>query len=96
VAANIKPGDIAPLVAASKPEVIGNEWTQYLDYLHHSNSLVETTYQLEKAGGFTDTGTPAAKRFTEERLAAGVIELRNLIYTAWVHSADPVPDAHTS
>lgn len=96
VAANIKPAEVAPLVAASKPEVVSDEWTQYLDYLHHSNSLVERTYQLEKAGGFTDSGTPAGKIFTEERLAAGAVELRNLIYSAWVHSADPVPDAHTS
>lgn len=93
VSANIRPADVAPLVAASKPQVIDNEWTQYLDYLHHTNSLVEKTYALQKDGGFTDAGTPAGKAFTEERLAAGAIELRDLIYSAWVHSADPVPDA---
>lgn len=92
VTANLKPGDVAPLVAASTPMVIDNEWTQYLDYMHHSNSLVEKTYQLEKAGGFNNTGTPEAKAFTEDRLAAGAIELRDLIYSAWVHSADPVPE----
>ena len=96
VHANITPGDVAPLVAGSKPLVISDEWDQYSDYLHHSNSLVEQTYKLEKAGGFTDTGTSAAKLFTEERLAAGAIELRDLIYSAWVHSADPVPDPHAS
>ncbi len=92
VSANIKPANVAPLVMGSKPMVIDDEWTQYLDYLHHSNSLVEKTYQLDKVGGFTDAGTPSAKLFTEERLAAGAIELRNLIYSAWVRSADPVPD----
>lgn len=92
VTANIKPADVAPLVAAARPEVIGDEWTQYLDYLHHTNSLVEPTYALEKAGAFTDAGTPAGKTFTQERLAAGAIELRNLIYSAWVHSADPVQE----
>ena len=96
VAANIKPRDVAPLVASSKSEIVSNEWTQYLDYLHHSNSLVEKTYQLEKPGGFTGAGTPAARSFTEERLAAGAIELRNLLYSAWIRSADPVPEAHTS
>lgn len=94
VTANIKPADVAPLVAAAQPQPIDNEWTQYLDYIHHSNSLVEKTYQLEKAGGFTEAGTPEAKAFTEERLAAGAIELRNLIYSAWVHSADPVQEFH--
>lgn len=94
VTANIKPADVAPLVAAVKLQAIDNEWTQYLDYMHHSNTLVEQTYQLEKAGGFKDAGTPQAKAFTEERLAAGAIELRDLIYSAWVHSADPVQEFH--
>ena len=94
VAANVKPADVEPLVAASKPEAFSDEWTQYLDYIHHTNSFVERTYQLEKAGGFTNAGSPESKAFTEERLAAGAIELRNLIYSAWVHSADPVPEYH--
>ncbi len=89
---NIKQSDIAPLVAETKPVLIDDEWTQYLDYLRHTHTLVEQTYKLEKAGGFTDAGTPAGKAFTKERLAAGAIELRNLIYSAWVHSADPVQD----
>ncbi len=94
VTANVKPAEVAPLVASTKPQAINDEWTQYLDYIHHSNSLVEKTYQLEKAGGFTAAGTPEAKAFTEERLAAGAIELRDLIYAAWVHSADSVQDFH--
>ena len=94
VSANIKPSDVAPLIAASTPHVIDDEWNSYLDYLRHTNSLVEKTYQLEKAGGFTGVGTPEAKTFTEERLAAGAIELRDMIYSAWVHSADPVQEFH--
>jgi hypothetical protein len=94
VSANIKPSDVSPLVAASQPTQIDNEWAQYLDYLHHTNSLVEKTYQLEKSGGFTGAGTPESVAFTEERLAAGAIELRDLIYSAWVHSADPVEEFH--
>jgi hypothetical protein len=92
VSANIQRDEVAPLVAAAKPKQIDDEWTQYLDYIHHTNSLVEKTYQLEKTGGFTGAGTPEAKTFTEERLAAGAIELRDLIYSAWVHSADPVEE----
>ncbi len=94
VSANVMPADIAPLVAAAKPQVIADEWTQYLDYLHHSNSLVEKTYQLEKAGGFNDAGTPAGKVFVDERIAAGAIELRDMIYSAWMHSAEPVEEFH--
>jgi hypothetical protein len=94
VSADIKPADVAPLVAAAQPTVIDDEWTQYWNYLHHSNSLVEKVYQLEKDGGFNEAGTPEAKAFTEERLAAGAIELRDLINSAWVHSADPVQEYH--
>jgi hypothetical protein len=92
VGAAIKPADVAPLVAETKPHVIDDEWSQYLDYLAHTHSLVEKTYQLEKAGAITGVGTPEGKAFTDERLAAGAIELRDLIYSAWIHSADPVPE----
>jgi hypothetical protein len=94
VGANVKIGDVAPLVAASEPKKIDDEWSQYLDYLHHTHTYVEKTYQIEKAGGFTDKGTPEGMSFTEERLAAGAIELRDLIYSAWIHSADPVEEYH--
>ncbi len=93
VATNLKrDADVAPLVAASKPTVIDDEWTQYLAYLNHTSTFVEKTYQLEKAGAFTGPGTPEGKAFTDERIAAGAIELRDLIYSAWVHSADPIEE----
>lgn len=94
VTANIKRDEVDALVAASQPQAIGDEWGQYLDYLHHTGALTEKVYQLEKAGGFTDAGTPEARSFTDERLAAGAIELRDLIYSAWLHSADPVKPYH--
>ncbi len=94
VSANIKPADVAPLVAATEPKVLADEWTDYMAYLRHTGTLVEKTYQIEKAGGFTDAGTPEGKAFTEERLAAGAIELRDMIYTAWVRSGDPVQEFH--
>jgi len=90
VHANVKPGDVAPLIAA-KPTVLGDAFEDYVAYLRHSNSLVEKTYQLEKAGAFAGAGTPDGKAFVDQQLAAGATELRNMIYTAWVRSADPVP-----
>jgi hypothetical protein len=94
VTANIKPADIAPLVAAAPPRVLDDEWTGFLSYLHNTGTMVEKVYQLEKAGGFVDTGSPEAKAFTEERIAAGTIQLRDMIYTAWVRSGDPVEEYH--
>jgi hypothetical protein len=89
---NLKDGDVQPLVAASAPKLIDDQWTDYLAYLHHSNEEVEPLYKLEKAGGFAGAGTPEGKAFADERLAAGVIELRDMIYTAWVRSGDPVEE----
>jgi hypothetical protein len=94
VAANVKAADVAPLVADSQAKVLADEWEDYLTYLRHTNSLVEKVYQIDKAGGFDGAGTPDGKAFTEERLAAGAIELRDLIYTAWIKSADPVQEFH--
>jgi hypothetical protein len=92
VAANVKPADVAPLVEASRPKVLTDEWADYMTYLRHTYSLVEKTYQIDKAGGFDGAGTAEGKAFTEERLAAGAIELRDMIYTAWLRSADPVQE----
>src|SRR5271170_5449843 len=86
VSANVKPGDVAPLIA-EKPVVMGDVFTDYVAYLRHTNSLVEKTYQLEKAGAFAGAGTPEGKAFVDERLAAGATELRDMIYSAWVKSA---------
>ena len=90
VSANVKASDVTPLIAA-KPVVLGDVFTDYVAYLRHTNSLVEKTYQLEKAGAFAGAGTPEGKAFVDERLAAGATELRDMIYSAWVKSADPVP-----
>jgi hypothetical protein len=48
-------------------------------------------YQLEKVGGFTGQGTQESRDFTSERLAAGASMLRDMIYSAWLQSANPVP-----
>ena len=92
---NVKAAEVEPLVKPTKPMVLADPFEDFLKYLRHSHTFVEETYQLEKAGGFADAGTPEAKAFTEARLAEGAIELRNMIYTAWVRSGDPVPP-HTS
>jgi hypothetical protein len=91
VHANVKPTDVQPLVAASKPTTLNDVFADYLTSLRHSNTLVEQTYRLEKQGAFTSAGTPAGKTFVEQQLAAGAIELRDMIYTAWIKSATPVP-----
>ncbi len=92
VDAAISESDVQPLMTALHP--IGDEWTDYLAYLHHTNSLVEQVYQLDKVHDFDGTGTAESRHFTAERLAAGASMLRDLIVAAWVKSAEPVPEWH--
>lgn len=90
VAANITEKNFALLVKA--PERLENPFEAYIGYLKQSNALVEDVYVLEKAGGFTGKGSPAAFDFTTQRLAAGSQMLLNLWYTAWLESALPIPE----
>lgn len=92
VSAAIRPSDVKRLIAPLRP--IHNEWTDYLAYLHHTGSYVDEVYELDKQGAFTGMGTPEGKRFAAERLAAGASMLRDMVYAAWVKSAEPVPAYH--
>ena len=87
VNANITAADVQPLMTPVHP--MSDEWDAYLAYLRHTGSLVERVYQLDKEHGFDGAGTPEAKQFTAERLAAGASMLRDLIYSAWLASAQP-------
>ena len=90
VAANITAKDFAGLVKS--PERLDDPFARYVAYLRQSNGMVENVYVLEKAGGFTGKGSPAAFDFTTHRLAAGSQMLLDLWYTAWMESAVPVPE----
>lgn len=91
VSANLHIPDIQPRMSA--PHVIDSDMFEaYVAYLRHTATYVEKVYQLEKAGGFTGAGSPESREFTAERLAAGANMLRDMIYTAWVQSAQPVPE----
>jgi len=90
VGANIKANDFAAMVTSPKP--LKDPFADYVGYLKESHGLVENVYSLEKDGGFTGKGTPAAFDFTTRRLAAGSQMLLNLWYTAWIESAAPAPE----
>jgi hypothetical protein len=93
VEANIKEAEVKPKM--TEPRVIeGDVFDQYIAYLRESKTHVEQVYQLEKAGGFDGAGTAESREFTADRLAAGASMLRDLIYTAWVDSGNPVPDPY--
>ena len=69
----------------------GDLFDDYMAYLRQTSKYVEKVYQLEKAGGFDGAGSQDSRDFTADRLAAGAGMLRDMIYTAWLRSADPEP-----
>lgn len=89
VAANITAKDFAPLVKA--PTRLADPFHDYIAYLQSSHDLVENVYSLDKAGGFSGHGSKEAFDFTTQRLAAGSQMLLDLWYTAWLESAQAVP-----
>lgn len=90
VAANVTAKDVAPLIP-TQPQILSDFFEDYVAYIRRSNALVEQTYQIEKAGGFNAAGSAESREFIDQRLAAGATKLRDVIYTAWVKSADAVP-----
>jgi hypothetical protein len=92
VSANIQAAAVAPLM--TRPQVLSDPFTDYMAYLRRSGTQIERVYQLEKAHGFDGAGTPESREFTASRLAVGASMLRDMIYTAWLESAKPVPEWH--
>lgn len=95
VAANIHSPDVQAKMSPPVP-IQGDIFASYVAYLRHTATYVEKVYQLEKVGGFTGQGTPESRDFTADRLAAGASMLRDMIYTAWLESAKPVPDPYAA
>jgi len=93
VAANIHAPDVLPLMTPAKA-IPGDTFDAYVAYLRTTATYVEKVYQLEKAGGFAGAGTPESRAFAASRLAAGASMLRDMIYSAWIDSAQPVPDPY--
>ncbi|HVJ08224.1 MAG TPA: S1/P1 nuclease [Acidisarcina sp.] len=94
VAKNIRDSAVAPLMQS--PHTLADPFTDYVAYLRQSGTQIERVYQLEKLHGFEEAGSEESRAFTAGRLAAGATMLRDMIYTAWVESARPVPDWHAS
>ena len=93
VDANIHMPEVQAKMSPLQP-IHGDIFDAYVDYLRHSATYVEEVYQLEKSGGFVGAGSAESRAFTTERLADGASMLRNMIYSAWLQSAQIVPDPY--
>jgi hypothetical protein len=90
--APVTAAEVRPLMSPLHP--VDDEWTAYMAYLRHTATFVPEVYQLDKERAFDGRGTAEGKQLAASRLAAGASMLRDLIYSAWVESAKPVPERH--
>jgi hypothetical protein len=92
VGANIKLADVVSKMDTTA-RLLPDLRAAIITYLHETNAQVEHLYRLDKAHPFdTNTTDVEDKAFTVERLAAGAKMLRDVWWTAWVTSGQPVPD----
>jgi hypothetical protein len=92
VSANIKLADVVSKMDTTA-RLLPDLRAAIITYLHETNAQVEHLYKLDKAHPFdTNTSDVEDKAFTADRLAAGAKMLRDVWWTAWITSGQPVPD----
>jgi hypothetical protein len=75
-----------------EPRVFPDLRAAVIAYLRASFGELERLYELDKVASFqAETATDAQKAFAAARLAAGAEMLRDIWWTAWVTSGQPVP-----
>ena len=70
-------------------------WKAVLDHSLEARESVEDVYRLDLRGSFKKKDDAEARELVYKRLASGASFLRDLVYTAWIESAKPVPAVQT-
>ena len=86
----LKDGDIQARIPASATRV-ADPFTAVLQHIDKAHTRVERVYQLEARKAYTDASNQDARELVYLCTADAATVLRDLIYTAWVSSGDPVP-----
>ena len=73
------------------PRRVSDPFTSVLDMLSQGHTRVDQLYRLEQAKAYTDKTNRDARELVYTCTAEAATLLRDLIYTAWVTSGDPVP-----
>ncbi|MGC4084185.1 MAG: hypothetical protein QM736_19260 [Vicinamibacterales bacterium] len=82
--------DVLPRIVAPA-RVVDDPFTATLAHLERSHTRVEQVYILEQQKAYTDKSHAQARELVYTTIADASTLLRDLIYTAWVSSADNVP-----
>jgi hypothetical protein len=70
------------------PARLTDPFLDTIAYLRTSHEYVETTFSLDGSGALAGTGTAESIQFTAQRMGAGAAMLRDMIYSAWLESAN--------
>jgi hypothetical protein len=79
--------DVRPRVAAAR--LLDDPFTAVLEHLARTHTRVEQVYQLEQQRAFADRNNAAARDLVLTCTGDAATLLRDMIYTAWVSSAQP-------
>ena len=81
------------VVKYMRPEArhLNDVWKATLDHSLEARESVEDVYRFDLRGAFTKKDDAQARELVYKRLASGASFLRDLVYTAWIESAKPVP-----
>jgi hypothetical protein len=74
-----------------EPRLLEDVWKAVLNHSLEARGFTEDVYRLDLRGAFGKKDDAEARELACQRLAAGAAFLRDLVYTAWVESAKPVP-----
>ena len=81
--------DLLPKI--SKARVLDDPFDAVLHHLDDAATHVEEVYRLDQRGAFANPKDAEARNLVETQLAKAAALLRDLVYTAWVKSAEPAP-----
>jgi hypothetical protein len=71
-----------------KPKVLDDPFAAILHHLDDASTHVETVYVMDKRGAFSDPKDAEASGLVKMQLAKAAELLRDLVYTAWLKSAE--------
>ena len=73
------------------PRRVDDPFTAVLDHVNHAHTRLEQVYGLEQRKAYADANSREGRELVYACISDAAVLLRDLIYTAWVTSADPVP-----
>lgn len=79
--------DLLPKV--SKPQVLDDPFAAIVHHLDDAATHVEAVYMMDQRSAYSNAKDAEARELVTTQLAKAAALLRDLVYTAWVKSAEP-------